>query len=297
MQITHLRHNEIDFQKWDVCILKACNSLIYAESWYLDIVSSGWEALISDDYEYVMPLPVKRKFGIPFLIQPPLTQQLGVFSAKKIDENIVERFIQKIPYWSYHLNLNEGNIANSGIKRPNFVLDLSKNYDELTSAYSKNTKRNIKKANSQYVEVEADLPVNDFVEFYYSTEKNYTNFSKILICRIIKKAFEKGKITLYGTYNLKKELTSILALLHSSQRLIYLLPVSNEEGKETSAMFKVIDEIIQNHAMDKSILDFEGSKIQGIARFYQGFGAELKPYTEIKHWSIIDLMNNFVFKK
>jgi len=252
--------------------------------------------LISDDYEYVMPLPVKRKFGVPFLVQPPLTQQLGIFSALKINEGIVEHFIQKIPYRSYHLNLNEGNFYNSGT-RPNFVLDLSKNYDELFSAYSKNTKRNLKKANSHNIEIRTDLSINDFVEFYYSTEKNYTSFSKILICRIIKKAFEKEKITLYGAYNVKKELISVLALLHSSQRLIYLLPVSNEEGKDTSAMFKVIDEIIRNHATDKSTLDFEGSKIHGIARFYQGFGAELKPYTEIKHWSIIDLMNNFVFKK
>jgi hypothetical protein len=91
MEIKHLAHIEIDRQKWDACILNACNSLVYAESWYLDIVSPNWEALILGDYEYVMPLPVKKKFGVSFLVQPPLTQQFGIFSSNKIDEEIIEK--------------------------------------------------------------------------------------------------------------------------------------------------------------------------------------------------------------
>jgi hypothetical protein len=91
MKIRHLKHSEIDLQKWDSCVQNAANALVYAESWYLDIVSPHWEALVADDYEYVMPLPVKRKFGIPFLVQPPLSQQLGVFSLHIIDKSIVKQ--------------------------------------------------------------------------------------------------------------------------------------------------------------------------------------------------------------
>ena len=61
MEIKYLSHNNIDLKKWDICIQNAYNSLIYAESWYLDIVSPNWEALVYNDYEYVMPLPLKRK--------------------------------------------------------------------------------------------------------------------------------------------------------------------------------------------------------------------------------------------
>ena len=69
----------------------------------------GWEALISENYEYIMPLPVKSKYKIPYLVQPILTQQLGIFSKNKINENIIEEFIKEIPYFSYEINLNEHN--------------------------------------------------------------------------------------------------------------------------------------------------------------------------------------------
>ena len=289
MQIKHLPHREINLQKWNTCIQKACNSLLYAESWFLDIVSPNWEALVGGDYEYVMPLPVKKKYGISFLVQPPLTQQLGVFSSKNIDKNVVESFIQKIPYRSYHLCFNEQNLCNKGKKQPNFILNLDKDYPTSFSAYSKNTQRNIKKSDSYNIAIKTDISGNDFLEFYHSTEKNYIIRAE-KVNKLVKEALKRNKMTIFGAYDNDNQLISALCLLHSSQRLIYWLPVSNQEGKETLAMFKIVDELIQHHANSNFILDFEGSKIENIARFYQGFGAELKPYLEIKRYSVNDFL-------
>jgi len=293
MKIKHLTHNEIDFQKWNETIVNAHNSLVYAESWYLDIVSPKWEALVLGDYEYVMPLPVKRKFGISFLIQPPLTQQLGIFSNQIIDENIVELFIKKIPYRSYHLNLNEQNLYSKGVLRPNLLLHLNNNYQTLFSNYSTNTKRNIKKAHESNLKIKKNLFPDEFLEFYHNTEKNYPTEPENRVNNLIKTTFDKEKLTIYGAFNKNDQLISALCLLLAPKRLIYLLPVSNKEGKENSAMFRIVDEIIQSYASSYLILDFEGSKIENIAHFYQGFGAELKPYWEIKRWSINDFMKCF----
>ena len=292
MKITHYKHHEINLQKWDACIQNASNSLVYAESWYLDMVSPNWEALILDDYEYVMPLPVKKKYGFSFLIQPPLTQQLGVFSKHIIEENIIINFIKKIPYRSYHLNLNEQNIYHKGVKLPNLLLHLNKDYETLFSAYSTNTKRNIKKCKSFNMNIKKDLSSNEFLEFYHSVEKNYPTESETQINKLIEESYKKEKITLYGAYNLNNELISALVLLHSPQRIIYLLPVSNKEGKDTLAMFGIVDTIIQNYQNHDLIFDFEGSKIKGVASFYEGFGAEIGYYNEIKHWSINDLIKS-----
>ena len=54
MQIRHLRHNEINYSLWDKCITNAKNSLVYASTWYLDVVSPDWEALVAGNYEYIM---------------------------------------------------------------------------------------------------------------------------------------------------------------------------------------------------------------------------------------------------
>ena len=297
MEIKHLSHTEIDRQKWDTCIQNACNAIVYAESWFLDMVSPRWEALICGDYEYVMPLPVKKKFGILFLVQPPLTQQLGVFSSNKIDENIIEHFIQKIPYRSYHLCFNEQNVFGKGIKQSNFILRLNSDYNTIFSAYSTNTKRNIKKANNYNIKIKTDLSVKEFFHFYNSVEKNYPDIPETKMNRLIEESCKRNKITLYGAYSNRNELIAALCLLHSPQRLIYLLPVSNQEGKNTFTMFKMVDEIIQKFENKEVIFDFAGSNAPNIARFYQGFGAELHTYFMMKHWSINDLIKYLFFWK
>jgi len=297
MKIKHLKHNEIDRQKWDSCIHNATNSLVYAESWYLDIVSPYWEALVSEDYEYVMPLPTKRKYGIPFLVQPPLTQQLGVFSSHSIDENTVELFMQKIPYRSYHLCFNEQNTCSRMVKQPNSILNLSRNYDAVFSSYSTNTKRNLKKAQQYNIEIKADLSANEFLEFYHSITKNYGELPKTKVILLLRESLKNDKATIYGAYNENNRLISTLCLLHSQQRLIYLLPVSNREGKEKLAMFKIVNEIIRKYANSNFLFDFAGSSVKNIARFYEGFGAEIVFYGEVKRWSINDFITYFCFWK
>jgi len=289
-----VKYAEIDFERWDFCISQASNSLIYAKSWYLNIVSPGWEALISEDYAYVMPLAVKRKHGIPYLVQPILTQQLGVFSKKEIKEEILKRFIRKIPYLSYHLNLNEQNEYKKSFALPNYVLDLNNNFEELHSNFSKNTKRNIEKASKLGVGVVCDLTPDMFLEFYYLAEKGYSEPNKIITSKLIKTGFERKELMLYGAYNSKKELIAALCLLCSGKRLIYLLPVSNEQGKKCAAMFLIVSEIIRNNSRSFSLLDFEGSRLEGIARFYKGFGSENRAYFEIKRMSVNTI--NKIFK-
>ena len=58
--IQYLKNKEIDFKKYDACIAAAINSRIYAYSWYLNIVADNWDALVLNDYEAVMPLPIFR---------------------------------------------------------------------------------------------------------------------------------------------------------------------------------------------------------------------------------------------
>ncbi|HEU4717664.1 MAG TPA: hypothetical protein VFU15_07515, partial [Bacteroidia bacterium] len=82
-KIRHLRSHEIDRQRWDECIRRSFNGIIYAYSWYLDVVSPGWEALADEKYETVMPLTWAKKMSVRYLRTPFFVQQLGVFSVNK----------------------------------------------------------------------------------------------------------------------------------------------------------------------------------------------------------------------
>ena len=77
--IRYLTHNQIDTLRWDECVTHSPDGLVYAWSWYLNVVHQNWEALVEDDYEAVMPLCGGKKFGINYLFQPFFTQKFGVF--------------------------------------------------------------------------------------------------------------------------------------------------------------------------------------------------------------------------
>ena len=128
MEIKYTTYKNIDKAKWDNCILNATNHLIYAEAWYLDIVCpENWNALILNDYEAVMPLPLKSKMGLTYVQQPIWTQQLGIFSTLKITEQLTTSFLQAIPkkMAMVSLNLNDYNITeNHGlVAKTNLILD------------------------------------------------------------------------------------------------------------------------------------------------------------------------------
>ena len=59
------------------------------------------------------------------------------------------------------------------------------------------------------------------------------------------------------------------------------MSASNEQGKRSRAMFALIDHIIDKYSDTGLVLDFEGSNIKGVARFFAGFGAEQHDYYNI----------------
>ena len=284
MNIIHLKNKDIDYKLWDSCISESKNLLIYAYSWYLDVVSPYWEALVSKDYEFIMPLPVKIRFGIPYLVQPILTQQLGVFSKQDINENIVSNFTKEIPYFSYELNLNEYNFSPKALILPNFVLDLNQTYNKLYSSYSKNTQRNIQKASKLNLRIQNNIDKETFLSFFYSIDKHFSSTDQSILKNLINIGISFDALNIYAVYSNDNKLIAGLCLLKSSKRITYLLPVSSTEGKISSAMFLLIDYIIQKYVGNKIILDFEGSKIEGVARFYNSFGAKDNPYYVLKRF-------------
>lgn len=282
MQLIHLRNSSIDYIRWDKSISESQNPLSYAHSWYLDVVSPGWEALVSENYEYLMPLPVKSKYKISYLVQPILTQQLGIFSKQEINESIVEEFIKQIPYYSYELNLNQQNYYSKANILPNYILDLNRPYEKIVSIYSKNTIRNIQKSAKYNLTVKTDLDLKVFLHFFFSENNHNVSGIQTVVKKLLEKGIEQKLMKLYGVISNDNNLIAAVCIMHSSNRIIYLLPISNDEGKISSAMFLLVDKLIQENSGRNVVLDFEGSSIEGIARFYKGFGAINQPYYRLK---------------
>jgi hypothetical protein len=229
-----------------------------------------------------MPLPVKRRFGFTYLVQPWYVQQLGIFSAREIEPSTTEAFILKIPYLSYHLHLNEQNsLPGRTCEFQNLVLDLNSNYETLRSGFAKNTLRNIQKAQSAELTLKFDLGIGEFTEFYAKVNPSPAH-QRALLEKILCELAAHNALNIQACIDKKGSILAAFCLVRCQNRLFYLIPASSTEGKNLSAMFLVINSVIRQYSGQPCLLDFEGSRNEGIARFFKGFGAINRPYYMIK---------------
>lgn len=285
--IKYLHSGEIDRAKWDHCIQTSRQNLLYGFSWYLDLVSPGWEGLVLDDYKAVMPLTLKNKLGIKYMYQPLYAQQLGVYSRIYPDMQLTMDFLTALPedirYVDYNLNSFH---SMKGMKirysrRTNYELKLNTPYEDLESKFSSNTQRNIRKSlmNSELVN---NVSPSELVRLKRQTQviKMKSEFYEWLNI-YLHKMIQAGKGKIIGVMAGKKLVAASFIAL-STNRLYYLVSASSEHGKRTRAMFAIVDHVIGKYADTGLILDFEGSNIKGVARFFAGFGAEKKDYYNIR---------------
>lgn len=289
--IVYLQHHEIDQVKWDLCLEQSVNSMVYGFSWYLNQMAPGWDALVLDDYRAVMPLTKGKKWFIGYLYQPFFTQQLGVFSKSEINAELVEEFVKAIPrsFRWIDIQLNEQNFFISSrfklIKRRNFLLNLNKPYEKIEKGYNTQAKRNLKKARKNET-LTKTLSLKEVIAFYRLHKGVLTKGVKAkhyeMLEATMHEAYERGKLLCKGVYARNGELLAAAAFLSQKGRVIFLIGNASASGRETGAMHALIDQVIFQFSNHKMVLDFEGSEIPGIARFYKSFGAIKVNYYRLK---------------
>ena len=290
MKISYLKRSDINDSKWNKCINESFNGIVYAFTWYLDIVCEKWEALVFDNYKMVMPLTPGRKYGLAYLYQPHFTQQSGVFSTTKLSQEIVECFLNAIPkkYKFLEINLNSYNkldVKSSFFSklRTTYQLDLIGEYSVISKKYSSNTKRNIRKAQKQNISVLQSVTTNNLLELKRNNEVVDLNEEHYnILRRLISSSIQYKVGTIYGAYTQDNELCAAALFISSHGKSIFLLAASNEQGKENRAMFLIIDEFIRKYSQRNVTIDFEGSDVEGLARFYSGFGAIPCKYVHVR---------------
>jgi lipid II:glycine glycyltransferase (peptidoglycan interpeptide bridge formation enzyme) len=287
-----LTHSEIDKPKWDSSLDNCYNPLIYARSSYLDTVCDEWDALVMNDYDAMMPLPVRKKYGVYYVYQPFFCQQLGIFSKFLVSGFLVTKFLDALPdkfgYIDSQLNssCSMDEYKNECItERKNHELLLLSTYEHHVRSFSENTKRNISKALKNELTFSRESAGDALVDFYVEQngnkspevkQKDYLRFKELL-----KKPIGK-EWQFLRVHNSQNETLAAGIFAGYAERLTYLMGASSEKGKELGSMQMLMNEVIKN-AIDKYVvIDFEGSDIEGIARFYRGFGADEVPYFHYK---------------
>ena len=305
--ISYLNHKDIDKTLWDECIANALNGNVYAWSWYLDVVHPGWDALVEvteGKYLTMMPITWKEKFGIYYLCQPFFVQQLGVFSTQKLTQQRIVEFINAIPsfYLLVQIRLNEGNHFDELLKGVEFhfnhLVDLSSDYETLSSHYHENTIRNLKKSLKSNLELVKNLPIATVIDLFRadrgSKVKHWGDEEYARLARLTEVAITSSNAFIYGVKNIdNKDIICGALFMVSHQRITFLFSGNSPAGKESRAMTFLIDQVFREYAGQSFTFDFEGSDEVNLARFYQGFGSEMLTYPALNFKLLNPFHNHF----
>ncbi|HEY4334438.1 MAG TPA: GNAT family N-acetyltransferase [Puia sp.] len=294
--IRHLKRQEIDIARWEACVANSANRLIYGSVVYLDLMTDGqWDALVTGDYDAVMPLPWRRKWGISYLYQPAFTQQTGIFSPSGIPTETTDAFLKAAAkhYRFAEIYLNYGNPHPSLRTHENLILPLHDAYPVLQNRYKKDLQRNLRLADAADLKYTADLDLDTAIEAYRSQyadrhpairPKDYTRFRTL--CQSLQPAEtnapEKSQLILRAAVK-DAQLCATALLIRDATRLYLLQSTTPPAGRKLESNHFLIDQLVREFAGTGLTLDFEGSDLPGIAYFYANFGAIRQPYFFHRH--------------
>jgi hypothetical protein len=287
MNIKYISYKEINFKKWDACILSSSCSLPYALSFYLDATcDKNWDALVLEDYTAVMPLPIREKLGVSYVFQPYFSQQLGIYSTINLTQEQEESFIKIIPSSIKYIDtyINYTNTI-AGKSRCNLILDLQQSYENIYNGFSDNLKRNLKKATKYPLVFEA-IQESEYLSFakkiMLDEEKN--KYSKEIYDLLVQlyKVLDTNKMLQAYAIKEGNSILSVALFIVYKNRIVNLAPFNSPTAKEKQTSAFLFDAIIKQYADTSLFLDFEGSEIAGVKNFYKQFGAIEQNYSHYK---------------
>jgi hypothetical protein len=292
--IKHLHHSQIDSVKWNDCLAKVEDAHFYALYEYLTSICD-WNALIIDDgmeYQLIVPLPFKSKFGLKYLYQPFFCQQLGVYALQSMSPEISKAIKNQIKknYFFGSMNWYNSQGFEQGFKlekKVNYVLNLDLSLEELKQNFNSNRRRLLNK-----LEKTVDLSsTSDGLELEAVIE-NYkielgSRFPEILpnhYCDL-KVAFasiqNKVDILVVRANEDGAVISESLFVIYK-KKIVYLLGYNLNAYSKKSGLTICFGFVMEKFNNQGYMLDFEGGSIDGIGRFYESLGGIKKEYFQLK---------------
>jgi len=287
--IKRLNYNQIDFDKYQNCIETSVQRNFYVKREILDERCEEWELLVIGDYDFVMPVPLKKKYGLSFVLMPLFCQQLGIF-GKSEDKETEQKFLDYLRenYRVFSYNFNHHNSFNKDLKRKkNYFIEATE-YSALRKNYFKGRKSTVKTAQHLKCKEVNLVDVLDFIKTNYKGLKKKKDLHKFI--DYMNFLQQKEMLVIFAAFKEQQLIT--LAILISEKTSFALLGlVSDENYRLDNGASFLIDCILKENIHDKSF-DFMGGNIRGIEVFFKSFGSSLQEYPVIEK-SRKDLLINF----
>lgn len=299
--ISRLSNSAIDPVVWDAFILASPQGSMYATHAYASAISEDWEALILDEgngWNAVLPFIRSKKYGLSYLLQPPLCQTWGPILEPNHGKNnykhfshiqrLLEALAEMIPFahltqinchasLQYLLPFYEKGFKAEVRYTHQLAIEAEESLRAGLSSQAKRKLRKSDKADHKIVDgsLESLLAIirnnqqqgHDIMGGLKQGGPLLTAVSQLPYVMIKSLENAGGNVVATGMFAMWNKTTYYLA---GAQE-----PSSNDDG----AMYRLLWEgMMEGKKRGSTRFDFEGSMIPGVARFFRQFGSEPVPY-------------------
>jgi hypothetical protein len=303
---------------------------LFMQPWWLDVVCAKGEwgvCLFEKNNEIVAASTyfMGQKAGLTYIVQPPLTPYSGIWWQERVFnkkhqqyhhiKTVLNQWITQLPKVSffqqqYHYNLTDWQpFYWQGFQqttRYTYILNLLQGTEQLYNHFHDNTKRKIRKATENNLEIlrfESETDTTVFDTFYHL---NTLTFQKqglknpihpVLFKRLDTVLKEKQQRTIYLVRDAAGRYYATLYLVYDSKTAYYLAGGVDTSILNNNALFLLLWKAIQDAAQRVPTFDFEGSMLPQIEPIFRSFGATQMPYFRIfkaknRFWALA----NAIFK-
>lgn len=272
--------NEEEWNHWQV---QSESNGVNTALWLLDMVAPNFKIIADQKRQFVLPFYEKKKYFIKYAIQPKYLQQFVAIGLKSNDLDLYSQAWKMINsnYRFVAIQLPVRHLI--GQVRSNYILNLKPDYELQLAGYNENTKRNIKKAITSNTSIIESANVQEAIEIFNETKGVKINKKDVngdaLLHKILQKATHHGALNAYTAFNSQGVLAYAFFINHRNESLFLF---SATKVRNTGALACIIDHHIRKIAGKMQTLNFEGSDFPPLAKFYQGFGALLQPYSLLR---------------
>jgi len=295
--IRYLRHPQIDKQKWDACIEASEAGVMCVLSWYLDIVSPNWDALVEEKdglYTSVMPLTGTSKMGFARLGSPHFCQQLGIVSIEPTTTaDQAEQFLYEVSrrfrFAHNYKFVTENTDALARLThkydlhpRHTRYLSLNRPYQDIYKGYNRDRKMNLKRARRAGLVMTESDDIEPMLNFFkaHVAHKVVGGVAEPTY-QMLRDLFSKMKALglghLYYTAIDGKPNAGCLFAKYKG-KISYTFNAADTVGRISNGRTLMLDEVIRAHAGSAYTFDYESPAIEQIDQFYASFGAQQVQY-------------------
>lgn len=277
--VQHLQHHQIDFNKWDACIMHALNTDPFLLSSWLNVVEPDWSALVADDYAAVFPVFHTKKMRWSFFDLPNFVQKISVYGEMRYEQEFAEQLKvlhKKTDYLCY--TTDERLVEDSSIQkiqRRHQILTLKDGVRFPTKVWG----RNIRKAEASGLTSITAVPIEVFVTALKKEliEKGnpYKKADYLLLESLAIKSVNEGYGFIEGIKDATGTFTCGQFYIYLTGRIYLVACFSNDTARQHSLLHYLLYKIIQQkYEKDTTMrVHFGGSNIPVIADFNKNFGA------------------------